>query len=64
MIGIRKHNSYAQSAALQGIKVEVKQVRRTFEKLSEGSKEKMIEIHSEAIRRKVAEKLGKRKTRK
>jgi len=61
MIGIRKHNAYARDAALQGIKVEVKQVRRSFEKLSESSKDKMIEIHNEAIKRKVAEKLGKRK---
>jgi len=61
MINIRKHNSYAQAAALQGVKVEIKKVRRVFEKLEEKTKDKMIEIHQEAIKRKVAEKNKKRK---
>ena len=56
MIGIRNHNEYARAAALQGIKIDVKTVNRTFEPLEDAAKNKMIDIHQEAIKRKVEEK--------
>ena len=56
MIRIRKHNEFARSASLQGIKVEMKKIRRSFEPISEKVKEDFARIHQEAIRRKFAEK--------
>lgn len=63
MIRIRKHNDFVKSASLQGIKLEMKQAKRSFEPISDKIKEKMITIHQEAMKRKVAEKRKKRSRR-
>ena len=59
MIGIRNHNKYAREAALQGIKLDVKNVNRTFEPLEDAAKKQMIDVHQKAIAKKVEEKRKK-----
>lgn len=56
MIRIRRHNEYAKSASLQGIKIEMKQIRRTFEPISQKVKNDFAKLHQDAIKRKFAEK--------
>ena len=61
MINIRTHNEYVKQAALKGIKLEAKKIRRKITEMSTESKEKTLHLHAEAIKRKVAEKRAKRK---
>lgn len=61
MIQVRKNNEFAKRASLHGISLEVKNVRRVYEKLDEKTKDRMIDIHQAAIQRKVAEKTAKRR---
>ena len=60
MINVRTHNEYAKQAALKGIKIETKKIKREFEPIDQKVKEKLAKLHQEAIARKVMEKTEKR----
>lgn len=59
---VRGHNEYVKQAALQGIKLDAQKVKRKMktEEVDDKSKQAMLKIHREAIKRKVAEKTRKR----
>lgn len=60
MINVRTHNEYAKQAALKGIKIETKKIKREFEPIDQKVKTTLAKLHQEAIARKVKEKTEKR----
>lgn len=63
MIEIRNHNNYAKQAALKGIKLDFKHVKRKFKELSDEQKQMMIEVTRAAAQRKVQEKAERARKR-
>ena len=59
MIDVRTHNEYAKQAALKGIKIDFKHVKRKFKELSDEQKRMMAEVTKAAAQRKVKEKAEK-----
>lgn len=56
MIEIRTHNEYAKQAALKGIKLDFKKVKRKVKELSQENKEMIARVSREAAQRKLMEK--------
>lgn len=57
MINIRTHNDFAAQAALKGVKMEFKKVKRQVEELSVEQKQMMSEVVKKAAQRKIMEKV-------
>ena len=59
MIEIRTHNDFAKQAALNGVKIDFKHVRKKFQELSNEQKKLMADVIKKAAQRKVDEKAEK-----
>lgn len=59
MIEIRTHNDFAKQAALRGVKIDFKQVKRKMKELSDENKEMILKVSREAAQRKLMEKAEK-----
>ena len=60
MIEIRTHNEFAKQAALKGVKLDFKHVKRKFKELSDEQKNIMAEVVKAAAERKLKEKAEKK----
>ena len=56
MIEVRNHNEYVAKAALHGIKMKARKVRREIIEADESTKNLMANIHKDMIKKKVEEK--------
>lgn len=63
MIEIRNHNEYAKQAALKGVKIDFKHVKRKFKELSDEQKSMMADVIKAAAQRKIEEKAKKKQGR-
>ena len=63
MIEIRNHNKYAKQAALHGIKLDFRHVKRKFKELSDEQKKMMADVSRNASQRIVQEKAEKARKR-
>ena len=61
MIDVRNHNDYAAQAALQGVKLEFKKVKRQIEEMSVEQKQIMSDVIKKATQRKLDEMAKERK---
>jgi len=61
MIDIRNHNDYAKQAALKGVKLDFKHVKKKFQELSVEQKTMMADVVKKAAERKLKEKAEKRR---
>ena len=59
MIEIRTHNDYVKKAALQGITLDFKHVKRKFKELTDEQKNMMADVSRNAAQRIVKEKAEK-----
>ena len=55
MIEIRTHNNYAKLAALEGVKIDFKHVKRKFKELSEKQKQMMLDVMRASAQRNILE---------
>jgi len=56
MIEVRTHNDYVKQAALKGVKLDFKHVKRKFKELSDEQKSMMADVVKAAAERKLKEK--------